>query len=222
MSKAREIVLACENLDAQGLVDSVSGCIVEKVLSHVEAKKQEIAGTLLGENVADINSGTWEDRYESYGPEMKKAIEEVADRVDKGEDLDECIASIVETSGVSKDKLTDFFTAVQEDSIVVDSTKETGSKHMKNKERMDDEDISKRVRFEQVTPLDIVNAIIEVRGIAFDSDEKPVSITTEQASALETTFHNLNEDNKQHLVNRLTENRKGFIEMISWCMKATK
>lgn len=220
---ALNIVMACEQEDAGSLIEQVNTCMTGLLVDRVDTIKRAIGSKLLGENVADINSGSWEDRFESYSPEIQEAIEEVAERVSKGEELGECIENTASYRKVPVEKLKEFFELVTEDTITVDSTKETGSKTMRNKERMDDEDISKRVRFEQVvTAGDIVEAIVKVRGIEFDSGEKGVRITDDQANAIKRVFQNLSESNQETMVNRMTENRAGFIEMVSWCVKAAK
>lgn len=224
VKQALKIVEACEQEDARSLVESVNSFLTGRLVKHVDGVKRVIGSKLLGENVADVNSGSWVDRFESYSPEIQEAIEEVADRVEKGEDIEECMLQTAEYRGVPKEKLKEFFDHVLgEDSITVDSTKETGSKTTKNRERMDDEDVSKRVRFESVaTAKDVVEAIVKVRGIEFDSGEKGVRITEEQANAIQTVFQNLNESNQETMVNKMTADRTGFIEMVSWCVKATK
>ncbi len=110
---------------------------------------------------------------------------------------------------------------VSEDTTVVDSTKETGAKKLKNAEAMGDEDVSKRVRYE-ATATDVLNAIVEMRKVAFDNGDKTVSISESQANALKTVFDNLSEANQTTMVETLTESRCGFIKMVSWCSQSAK
>lgn len=110
---------------------------------------------------------------------------------------------------------------VSEDTITVDSTKETGAKKLKNAEAMGDEDVSKRVRYE-ASASDVLNAIVEMRKVAFDNGDKTVSISEQQANALKTVFGDLSEDNQRTMVETLTESRCGFIKMVSWCSQAAK
>lgn len=220
---ALNIVIACEQEDARSLVESVNECMGELLDLRVENIKKDIGKKLLGENVADIFSGDWEDRFESYSTEIQEAIEEVVDKALEGKDIKECIVDVSSRRNVPVEKLKEFFETVLEDTIAVDSTKETGTKTLRNRERMDDEDISKRIRFEgTVTAKDLIEAIVTVKAIEFDSGEKGVKITDEQAKAIKTVFENLNESNRNLMVNKMTENRAGFIEMVSWCVKATK
>jgi hypothetical protein len=148
---ARKIVMACENENARSLVDSVQEKLTDKLVEVVETIHKDI-GSKIFENVADINSGSWEDKYESYSPEIQEAIDQVIESVNEEKDLDESICKAASDHKVDKEKLREYFDSMNEDTITVDSTKETGEKTLKNAERMDDEDISKRIRYEATAP----------------------------------------------------------------------
>jgi hypothetical protein len=133
-------------------------------------------------------------------------------------------ASLIEDYDVTEDveeEVTHPDDQVSEDTIVVDSTKETGAKKLKNAEAMGDEDVSKRVRYE-ATAVDVLNAIVEMRRVAFDNGDMTVSISESQANALKSVFDNLNEENQVTMLETLTESRCGFIKMVSWCSQAAK
>jgi hypothetical protein len=214
---SKKLVLACENENATALIEGVGELLNEKVLIKLSESANTIALTLLN------NSSDWTDQYERFDPQIQEAIDVVIEKVENGDDIKKSISEVASKKNVAKEKLDEYFNSMSEDTVTVDSTKETGN-HSQNHDAMNDMDVNKRVRYEskeyQGTAKELMEVMLDLGAVLLEADDSYVEISDPEKNALKKVFYRLNESNQERFMELLTENRSGFIKMVNFCLKA--
>ena len=212
--QVQNIVLACENEDAQALVNSVNQSLFEKLSSNVETIRKDIGNDLFEGFILE------NDIYEQLKPEVKEAIDYVVENADESlNNVDECIKVAADKFGISESEVRDYMDGSNWASAHVDSTTETGDGVFpKNGDQMGDEDITKRVRFE-ATATDVMNAIIENQIVVFE-DGNSMKLDESTVKTLESVYKRLNEENQNEMVERLTSDRRSMLSIMAFVQKA--
>jgi hypothetical protein len=152
-NKTENIILACENRDANSLIDNVDRILTYKLVKSIERKKMDIGKKLFTESTEELTTenAEWQDTYENYDPSVQVAIDYVVESVmDSGLELENTIQSASKQFNVSESTLKEYFNSLLEDSAEVVSTSSNDNDEKRG--MRDDEDTNKRVRYEMEDP----------------------------------------------------------------------
>jgi hypothetical protein len=204
MSKTN-IILACENEDAQGLIENVTNTLNEKLAGAIQLKQKKVHN-----NLFESTESKKSDPYESYKPEIREAIDYVVESVlESGLELENTILMASKQYKVDDKELKEYFDTFLETTKTEVSVDSTRSDDGDDKRGMrDDEDTNKRVRYESVIHLDDGGQIM-LSEEYLDTNVKPV-------------FENLNESNKAIFLQMLTKDKSSFLKVMEFCQKVQK
>lgn len=219
MTNSNKIVLACENLNAAQIIESVEVILTEKIFTALDNKKMEMGKQFFKE---DGVSGFTEkkDSYEKADNKLKEAIDAVVESVlESNSDLMASIGEAAEKHEVTEEKLKEYFSELLGEAWGVPAgCNDSDYRKDRNRGAMDDMDTDKRTRYEAhvMEQLEIGNIALKLQNGSH------IEITEAQGKALANVYKNLNEENQGKMFHQLTSSRKDFLSMVDFTMRLTE
>lgn len=217
--KVNNIVLACENLDADNLVSNVNEVLFEKMFYALDAKKTEMGKNFFSEATSFVQVEE-KDGYDKADDKLKEAIDYVVETVlESQSDIWEAINTASEKFEVKGNSLKEYFIGFLGEAYGTSAAcSDSDYKNRRNQGAMGDMDTDKRTRYESK----VMEKLKEGNMILSLQNGSKIEVDTNQGKALTTVYENLNEENQTKMFDQLTKSRKDFLGMVDFSLRLTE
>ena len=220
MPNSGNIVLACEQMDATSIINSVQGVLTEKLFTALDNKKQEMGKKFFAEGGSTYEFGEKKDSYDKADDKLKEAIDYVIESVlEANADLHYSIGEAAEKHEVEEEKLKEYFSDLLGEAYGVPAgCNDSDYRKDRNRGAMGDMDTDKRTRYEStvIEQLKSGNIILKLHNGSH------IEVTEEQGQVLATVYENLNEENQGKMYQQLTNSKKDFYGMVDFAKRLTE